>query len=300
LAVKSAFEEVYRETNDPKSSRVINVQGMRNVISFAVEKQLKYIYHASTFAAEMRLDEKNHLWESWPVEEEVELIPNAAYSISKLICDRLAEQAVERGVPLKAFRLPQIGGDSATGGNVPLESFVYMRFLGYMYIGAMHSGSVPLSLMAVNEAAQITVDMFFNEKTGYDIYNVVNPHLHDENEFNQLAKELGVNVKVLEPYDFLETYKDMNSEDDMIQLVKYTLSKESTLLHLKEKEVPFYAAWKQGNKNIFWSKKLAQFMPNYPKCITPSWEVLRKGLKTAKDTGVFERFSIKHGNAYGL
>ncbi len=68
---------------------------MRNVLQFAVEKKLKYVFHASTFAAETRMDPDGvQLWEEWPAEEEVARFPNSAYSISKLICDRLVEQAV--------------------------------------------------------------------------------------------------------------------------------------------------------------------------------------------------------------
>lgn len=178
LAVKVAFDEVYRETQDPKSSRVVNVFGMRNVLQFAVDGgKLKYVFHASTFAAETMVDDEGGFWESWPSEDEVLMFPNSAYSISKLICDRLVEQAVERGVPCKVFRLPQIGGDSVTGGNIQLDSFLMMRCLAYMYIGSMHAQSIPLSLMAVDQCAKLCVDLFFHAGTRYEMYNLLNPHL---------------------------------------------------------------------------------------------------------------------------
>ncbi|XP_021946582.1 phenolphthiocerol synthesis polyketide synthase type I Pks15/1-like [Folsomia candida] len=300
LAVKVAFEEVYRDSEDPKSSRVTNVFGMRNVLSFAVDKKLKYVYHASTFAAETRVDDDGYFWESWPAEEEVAMFPNSAYSISKLICDRLAEQAVAAGVPCKVFRLPQLGGDSVRGGNIQLDSFLMMRFLAYLYIGSMHGVRIPLSLMAVDQCAKISIDLFFNDKAGYEMFNVLNPHLGDEREFETLAKEFGVAVQVLDSTDFLEKWKKMDSNDEMIQLVKFATSQEE-LLKLRDQKMPYYISWLNGNQNIFFSKKVASLMPEeYPNCITPSWEVLRHDLRHAKDTGIFDRHKIKHSNPYFL
>ncbi|XP_035705542.1 phenolphthiocerol synthesis polyketide synthase type I Pks15/1 isoform X2 [Folsomia candida] len=302
LAVKVAFDEVYRETQDPKSSRVVNVFGMRNVLQFAVDGgKLKYVFHASTFAAETMVDDEGGFWESWPSEDEVLMFPNSAYSISKLICDRLVEQAVERGVPCKVFRLPQIGGDSVTGGNIQLDSFLMMRCLAYMYIGSMHAQSIPLSLMAVDQCAKLCVDLFFHAGTRYEMYNLLNPHLGDEREFETLAREFGVAVKVMDSYQFLDKFKSMDSNDEMLQLVRFATSKDSELLHLKEQEMPFYTSWRNGNKRIFYSKKLEKLIPEqYPSCITPSWDVLRGDLRFAKDSGVFDRYKIKHSNPYLL
>ncbi|XP_021946548.1 phenolphthiocerol synthesis polyketide synthase type I Pks15/1-like [Folsomia candida] len=301
LAVKVAFEEVYRCSEDPKSSRVTNVFGMRNVLQFAVDKKLKYVYHASTFAAETRVDDDGYFWEGWPAEEEVAMFPNSAYSISKLICDRLAEQAVAAGVPCKVFRLPQLGGDSVRGGNIQLDSFLMMRFLAYLYIGSMHGVRIPLSLMAVDQCAKLSIDLFFNDKAGYEMFNVLNPHLGDEREFETLAKEFGVAVQVMDSTDFLEKWKKMDSSDEMIQLVKFAMTQEQELFKLRDDKMPYYVSWLNGNDRVFMSKKLQNLMPEeYPNCITSSKEILRRDLRHARDTGVFDRYKIKHSNPYLL
>lgn len=93
----------------------------------------------------------------------------------------------------------------------------------------------------------------------------------------------------------------MDSNDEMLQLVRFATSKDSELLHLKEQEMPFYTSWRNGNKRIFYSKKLEKLIPEqYPSCITPSWDVLRGDLRFAKDSGVFDRYKIKHSNPYLL
>ncbi|XP_035715748.1 phenolphthiocerol synthesis polyketide synthase type I Pks15/1 [Folsomia candida] len=301
LAVKVAFEEIYRDSEDPQSSRIINVNGMKNVLSFAVEKKLKYVYHASTFAAAAAVDTDGSFSENWPDEIEVFLLPQSAYSISKLICDRLAEQAVAAGVPCKVFRLPQIGGDAVRGGNVQLNSFLMTRCLAYLYTGYMHGSSVPLSLMAVDQCAKLSMDLFFNEKAGYEMFNVLNPHLGDEREFEALAREFGITVTVLDSSEFVDMWKQMDSSDEMVQLVKFAMSKDTELLHLRDQELPYYTSWRAGNKDVFLSKKMKELMPEeYPSCITPSWDVLRRDLRFAKDTGIFDRYKIKHSNPYML
>lgn len=107
-------------------------------------------------------------------------------------------------------------------------------------------------------------------------------------------------VQVLDSTDFLEKWKKMDSNDEMIQLVKFATSQEE-LLKLRDQKMPYYISWLNGNQNIFFSKKVASLMPEeYPNCITPSWEVLRHDLRHAKDTGIFDRHKIKHSNPYFL
>ncbi len=58
-----------------------------------------------------------------------------------------------------------------------MDSFLMMRFLAYLYTGSMHGSSVPLSLMAVDQCAELSVELFFHEGAGYEMFNVLNPHL---------------------------------------------------------------------------------------------------------------------------
>lgn len=80
----------------------------------------------------------------------------------------------------------------------------------------------------------------------------------------------------------------------MIELVKFTLSYDKQLLGLRDQELPYYTKWREGNQDVFLSRKLEQLYPSsYPSSIIPSWEVLRRDLQFAKKSGVFDRFKIK-------
>lgn len=177
LAVKVSFDEIYRDTDDQTSSRVINVFGMRNILQFCVTRRLKHVYHSSSVVAEARVGKNNKLWEEWVDESLLHSIPNLAYPISKIICDLLVESAVKRGIPYKIFRFPQLGGDSVTGENAQLDSFVMMRFFVYMYLGIMPAQNIPFSLLPVDICSKLSVQIFFNPSAGNEMFNLLNPHL---------------------------------------------------------------------------------------------------------------------------
>ncbi len=76
---------------------------------------------------------------------------------------------------MKAFRFPQIGGDSQTGDNMQLDSFLMMRFFAYLYLGFMHKHSIAFNFLPVDQCASLSLELFFNPNTGYEMFNVLNP-----------------------------------------------------------------------------------------------------------------------------
>ncbi|XP_035707663.1 mycocerosic acid synthase-like polyketide synthase [Folsomia candida] len=299
LAVKVSFDEIYRETDDPRSSRVTNVFGMRNVLEFAVSGRLKYVYHSSSIVTEVRVGPSDRLWEEWVDEGLLESAPNSAYAISKLICDRLVGKAVENGIPCKIFRLPQIGGDSATGANVQIDSVLMMRFFAYMYLGIMPAQNIPFSLLPVDLCSKLSAQVFFDSNAGNEMFNLLNPHLGDERDFEELAGEFGVKMEALDPDEFVKRVEDMKQNEkldaDMMQLIQFAFTYKAEAYSLEDMEIPVYMSWIRGNKNIFLSEKLERLLPSeYPSCIPKSWDVLRKNLQHAKDMGLFDRFKIKY------
>ncbi|XP_035701802.1 uncharacterized protein LOC110862880 isoform X2 [Folsomia candida] len=57
LAVNVTLPERYSNTKNPHSSRIINVQGFKNILEFAVANKLKYVYQVSSIGAEQELGE---------------------------------------------------------------------------------------------------------------------------------------------------------------------------------------------------------------------------------------------------
>ncbi|XP_035710254.1 phenolphthiocerol synthesis polyketide synthase type I Pks15/1 isoform X2 [Folsomia candida] len=297
LAVKVSYQEKYNASKNIGSCRIINVQGFKNVLEFAVSKKLKHVFYSSTTGAQTDLGEDGLYSETWSTLDEIQYIPNSAYLISKRICEVLASQAIERGIPCKVFRITNIGGDSEVGGNIQLDNFLMIRFLAYMYLGFMPAHNVPLCMLPVDLCAEFSMKLFFNEEAPSGLYNILNPDLDDEREFDEVALELGVTVDVLEPDEFFGRLKSMDDSDPMHEFIKQIIEYQIYVDKVEERPPGFYLPWLQGKKNITWSKKLAQFIPDvYPSKIMSSWDVLKKDLATAKRNGIFDRYRIRYSS----
>lgn len=118
----------------------------------------------------------------------------------------------------------------------------------------------------------------------------------DEREFDELAKDLGVKVDVLEPDDFFDLLRSLvDTNSTMNEYIRQILEYEDDRRRILEEPPAFYMPFLQGKKDITWSKKLAHFIPDiYPSMIIPSWDILRRDLTLAKKSGVFDKYRIKY------
>lgn len=120
----------------------------------------------------------------------------------------------------------------------------------------------------------------------------------DEREFDELARDLGVNVEVVEPEDFFERVnKLLGRNSAMDEYIKQIIEYESDRRWALDDPTAFYVPFVSGKRDIARSKKLAHFIPNiYPSKIIPSLDILRNDLTLAKKTGIFDKYQIKYKN----
>lgn len=177
VAVNNSFQEKYYASKEISSCRICNIQGLKNIFEFAVSKKLKHVFYASTIVAQKEIGEDGLYSESWPTLDQIAHLPNSAYPISKVICDLIAQETIQRRIPCKVFRFPNIGGDSVTCGNIKLDNFMMIRFYTYMYLGIMPAYNIPLCMMPVDLCAEFSVNLFFNDEAPSSIYNIFNPNL---------------------------------------------------------------------------------------------------------------------------
>jgi thioester reductase-like protein/acyl carrier protein len=297
VAVEYGYGEYYMKAPNPNHSRNVNLNGVKNTLIFASQVRLKHVYHSTTVLAETQMGADGRFWEEWPISGEMdnENLPNSAYHISKYVSDLLVAQAVERGIPCKGFRFAYMVGDSVQGGNFQImDGLMITRMLIYMYMGYMPARNVPISVLPVDLCAKFSVCLFFNEETGNEMFNVINPYFGDERELDEIAENFGVFIDVLEPDEFLEKAKSFKDDSQIAEFVK-------SMIASREKDLEMFAdymsapllKWLEGDKEVFLSKKLVKFCPNYPSSIKPTWEFLKKDLQYAKDTGIFDKFGIK-------
>jgi thioester reductase-like protein/acyl carrier protein len=295
LAVRADIQQYYRKARaSDRDSRTVNVFGTIRILEFACAKKLKYVFHASTMAAGIRVDGEDNVAEDWPNIRDFDHAPNMAYPIFKFICDLLLAQAVERGIPCKVFRFPYMGVDSQTGGGIDvLGSHLMLRMLAYLYIGAMPAVAVPFTILPIDICASIGTRLAFDDNAEIGIYNVSNPYANDEQELEDFAGEdFGHPVEIMEPDDFLERLDKMDNSD-IIAMAKYTASRNDDSREQFENHMPAIGAVWLRKKDIYWSKKLQALLHDYPHYCKSSLELLKGDLKFAKETGVFDKVGLK-------
>jgi len=250
------------------------------------------LYHASTFAATNSVDEENHLSEDWPKLNEFDFMVNASYPISKFLSEVLIHTAVERGIPCKVFRLPTMSVDSLTGNNtnVFLNNLI-LRCLTYMNLGCMPAAAVPMTVLPVDICSQMSVSLFFNDKTKYEVYNLLNPNANDEQELDDISKDFGYPVEVVEPDEFVKKVDEM-PDSNISQVAKSIVSRKEDR-QLAEDHIPEIGRAWLTQKDVFKSKKVEEIVPGYYHNMKPSLCYLKADLEYAKQCGLFAHAGLK-------
>jgi NADPH:quinone reductase-like Zn-dependent oxidoreductase/thioester reductase-like protein/ubiquinone/menaquinone biosynthesis C-methylase UbiE len=293
LSVRGDIQSFYRKTKpSDKDSRTVNVLGTNSILKFACTDKLKHVYHASTMMTAISVGKDDILLEEWQEINTFDELPNSAYTVSKFIGEILVAQAVERGIPCKVFRFPFLGGDRKTGGSTNLlGNHLILRMMAYMYIGVMPVAPIPFPILPVDQAAEIASLLFFNDKTPCEMYNVCNPRANDEMELKDIAGEFGYEVETVDPEDFFEKVESMK-ETEIVSEAKRAVSRQEEWKKTRENLPEFMLAWIRS-KNIFHSRKLQMWIPNYPHCFESSLDLLRKDLHYAKQSGIFAKVGLK-------
>lgn len=133
---------------------------------------------------------------------------------SKLICELLLKQALDRGIPCKVYRLPWIAGKSQTGWLNPIDNLYILRYLSFVKVKAMPPLAIPATPIPVDICARISLQLFFDDEAPCEVYNIAHPQPPIEQELVGVAKEeFGVDIEILEQDNFLDKMKDTTLQD---------------------------------------------------------------------------------------
>jgi thioester reductase-like protein len=296
LAVQSNFSDVYRraEIGVDRDLRTINVTGTLNILSFISTQKTKILFHASSIVANGSVDEEKRLSETWPAPDECEKLPNLAYPVSKYICDRLMAQAVERGLPVKVFRFPAVAGDSKTGANVNYESNQLMlRLMGYLSFGCMPDLPIPFFVLPADVCSELSVNIFFDDSTPYEIYNVYNPNACNEADFVGIAKDLGYQVQLKEVQEFSDRLSQVPNSKLTQPLRIWTEGKKEEEMLSVMGSAAIIQAWTSNPRKAFYSTKLSKYCAeHYPLKMETPLSIIRRDLNYVKSLGLFSKLGV--------
>ncbi|CAL8118587.1 unnamed protein product [Orchesella dallaii] len=286
-AVKSNHIESY----GMNSMRKVNVFGTLYVLEFCSHLKTKHLFHSSSIVAVASTDQEGALSENWPTVDELEGVTDLGYPVSKMICDRLVQQSVLRGLPCKAFRFGGLIGHSKSGTFRHYNNHLMLRFLCYMKLGAMPSVPVPAILLPVDLSANVALKIFFDEENApFDIYNLCHPTPALEQEFPLLAKEFGYEVDVVDYNEFVNRF-EREGEDSLLYPFKGLYENEDRYNNL----MAFPDAirkWLEHPDKFFSVKKVSKVIPEYVDSLQSTWDYVRRDLLYARETGLFQKFKL--------
>lgn len=294
-AVRADHTAKYMKATESRKQhiRTVNVGGMIKLLEFATHLKLKHFYNASTLLV-VDACEDGHLSEDWVNLKAAEpfLKVNPGYPLSKMVAEVLLQQAVERGIPAKAFRFGVISGDSRSGRCDFEGNHALLRCMAYLRLGCMPEVPTPYPSMPVDHCSSLSLSVFFNELAANDVYNICTRKFGVEQVLIEIAKDYNVNVQAVSVDEFLEK---LNGEPDDSPLAPFKELYEKGAM-----SQVFEGLSKPGLKEnyflnpleFFICRKLLKLYPNYEDKLEPTEVTMRRDLNYVRDSGVFKKFGI--------
>lgn len=291
-AVKGNLMEPYIQPEEPLNYTIrnVNVFGTRNVLQFAGTGKSKRVLHASTLLACHQVTDDDLLVEDWCSSSDVFQMTNIGYPVSKFVSEILAQQANERGIPTQVHRFPGLLGDAAGIFSFP-NNHAMLRLLGFCKLGAMPFIPVPLQVLPVDFAAEISCKLFFSDEAETGVYNLTNPKMNILQDFPQVALEFGFNIDIVEYDEFhrrlseneelavVFPYREVDIEDN--KFIDFTLSPVAM------------QCWSKNPDKFFISHKISSIIPSYKDSALSPVDILRRDMEYAKNSGIFAKMKLK-------
>ena len=114
-------------------------------------------------------------------------IPIGGYAQSKWAAEKLAITAINRGIPVKIYRLGAVSGDSKTGA-FNQDDFLYKLLLGYVQLGSIPDTAMPLEILPVDYVCSAIIELS-KIASNHQIFHIIQPKpVSSEIIFEQLKK----------------------------------------------------------------------------------------------------------------
>lgn len=164
----------------------------------------------------------------------------------------------------------------------------------------------------------MVVRLFFDDRTPFEVYNII-PFKPDlEQEFPSVAKgnishlksslkiiflrfirlygiyyaEFGHNVELVEYEEFISRLNQLGESSPIYPFMDHY--NNDKLFHLLTTcpGIPSITEWYNLNENFFHSEKMKKYCPDLVKKMMPPLNNVKKDLQYLKDQGIFEKFGL--------
>ncbi|CAL8143538.1 unnamed protein product [Orchesella dallaii] len=287
----------YKKVKSQTDMRAVNIGGTKNILQFACKNKLKHVFQASSLLSVTTVDENNgKLSERWPEVGDYDNVTTFGYPVSKFVGDVLVKQAAERGIPVKAFRLPLLVGESSTGRCSIENNHAMLRYLFIMKTGIMPSNPLPLPLFPVDKCAESSIRLFFNEKAPPGMYNICHVNPDNDQEFVNVAKRFGYHVNIADNSEFVKRVQNLGSDGEESAFSIFKDFYEDDDAMLSAASTPALRIWLENDNsvNMFKSTKVEKYLPEFYESQRHTMDYIYDNLAYLKKEGMFTKFGLEN------
>ncbi|MGA1823079.1 MAG: thioester reductase domain-containing protein [bacterium] len=186
----------------------INVQGVKNIIDFALQTKQKYLLHMSSYHVMADVVYRSNFAFTEKHFDVGQKFPNMGYQQTKFEGERLVREASKDGLLWNIFRPGNIFGE-AKGGLYPLElsgsaSIFHRLFELIIKSGVAAAGKYYFDVTPVDYITKATLFLGLKRKSFFETYHLLNTDKKQWHEIITLVNKCGYTIDLLPVDDYLD------------------------------------------------------------------------------------------------
>lgn len=202
-----------------------HIQGTRNLLDFAIKSNARFFFVSSVSAAVRSgsVVTESHLKHLTDAQE-------MGYARSKLVAERLCQNASTAGLDARVLRVGQIVGDTRNGQWNATEAIPLM-IRSAVSMGALPELNDTLTWLPIDVVAKVVAELAHSPEH-LDVYHVVNPKSFNwRRELLPMLKNAGLEFEKVSPQEWLQRLASSNPDpaaNPTIKLLDFFKTKYST------------------------------------------------------------------------
>lgn len=210
---------------DYQTLKQTNVNSTKEILRICSSGKEKFLYYISTISAVSELDSNGLFIEEFPKENNCTVA--GGYNQSKWVCERLLEQANQKGINVTIFRPPLIGGHSKNG----LASYKQDHFLNFIKLcidtKIAPDYNFPIHIIPVDFVSKFIIKSIASLELYEHVINMILPKTASWPDIINMIKDCGYQIELLPLKEWQDQIISLvNTEDAFSPLLSEYIDKE--------------------------------------------------------------------------
>ncbi|NFA58892.1 thioester reductase domain-containing protein [Clostridium sporogenes] len=202
-----------------KELKQSNVEGTKEVLSFAAFNKIKPVFYVSTISIFSKFGKNNtKVLENENIQDSG-ILP-IGYTQSKWVAEGLVWKAKEKGLPVMVFRIGHVIGDSVTG-ECHSDDFVFRIIKSVLDVHAYPDMEGKLEPITVDDIAKIIVAISGNKNNLGQAYHLINPKAVYFNYMIKWAESKEILLHPLEKNKWVKEIEKLDGVSAILPFIKF-------------------------------------------------------------------------------